>query len=102
MFLEKAPGRRYDFVVDDARVALAKLPLARAWMHFAWLTGGSWTPLDDDEVAADEAECRRDPARGTRVARGPPPCDLNVEAGGVLLCVFRCRPDGRPREALIA
>jgi hypothetical protein len=39
---------------------LANLPLARAWLHFAWLTGGSWSPLDDDDVASDEAECRRE------------------------------------------
>jgi hypothetical protein len=59
-FLEKQPGRRFDCTIADARRALAELPLARAWMHFAWLTGGSWTPLDDDEVAADEGECRRE------------------------------------------
>jgi hypothetical protein len=59
-FLMKAPGRRYDCSVAEARRALAELPQAREWMHFAWLTGGSWMPGDDDEVAADEGECRRE------------------------------------------
>jgi hypothetical protein len=59
VFPEKAPGRRYEFTVAEARCALAELPLAREWAHCCWLTGGSWTPLDD-EVAADEGECRRE------------------------------------------
>ena len=47
VFPEREPGRRHSFIVAEARSALAEVPLARAWLLFAWLMGGSWVPLDD-------------------------------------------------------
>jgi hypothetical protein len=61
VFREREPGRRHAFTVDEARSALAELPGARDWLMFAWLMGGTWVPLDDDEgIATEEAECRRE------------------------------------------
>jgi hypothetical protein len=59
VFRKRELGSRHSFTITEARAAL-KLPLAREWLMFSWLMGGGWTPLDDDTVADDEAECRRE------------------------------------------
>jgi hypothetical protein len=54
-------ARPRSFTVDEARSALAELAGAREWIMFAWLMGGTWVPVDDDDgISADEGECRRE------------------------------------------
>jgi hypothetical protein len=61
----KTAGRRHTFTIAEAGAALAAMPLARAWLQFTWLMGGTWVPSDDDEMADDEGECRREMLRET-------------------------------------
>ena len=60
VFQEREPGRQHSFTAAEARSALAEVPLARPWLMFAWLIAGTWVPSDEDEIAADEAACRRE------------------------------------------
>jgi hypothetical protein len=54
---EPAAGRNYPFTATEAGAALEAVPLARAWVHLAFLEGGDLVSRSDADC--DEVRARR-------------------------------------------